>query len=139
MLSTTNTTAESTGRVPLLMSLLVILFVVVATATAVSAVGVVASRNVVRMAVWLLFTLIGVSLIYFLLGAEFAGAAQLIVYVGGTLVLVVFGVMLTAQGPLRELRTRQAEWIVGGALGAALFVLLAAVSLKLGSPPATEN
>ena len=90
------------------------------------------------MAVWLLFTLIGVSLIYFLLGAEFAGAAQLIVYVGGTLVLVVFGVMLTAHGPLRELRTRQTEWIVGGALGAALFVLLAAVSFKLGSPP-TEN
>jgi NADH-quinone oxidoreductase subunit J len=120
------------------MSLPVILFVVVATATAVSAVGVVASRNVVRMAVWLLFTLTGVSLIYFLLGAEFVGAMQLIVYVGGTLVLVVFGVMLTAHGPLRELRTRQAEWIVGGALGAALFVLLAAVSLKLGSPP-TEN
>ncbi len=115
------------------MSLPVILFVVVATATAVSAVGVVASRDVVRMAVWLLFTLIGVSLVYFLLGAEFAGAAQLIVYVGGTLVLVVFGVMLTAHGPLRELRTRRVEWIIGGTLGAALFVLLAAVSLKLGS------
>lgn len=120
------------------MSLPVVLFVVVATATAVSAVGVVVSRNVVRMAVWLLFTLIGVSLIYFLLGAEFAGAAQLIVYVGGTLVLVVFGVMLTAHGPLRELRTRQAEWIIGGSLGAALFVLLAVVSLKLGSPPSDE-
>ena len=62
------------------------------------------SRNIVRMAVWLLFTLIGVSLLYFLLGAEFVGAAQLIVYVGGTLVLIVFGMMLTAQGPLRELR-----------------------------------
>lgn len=121
------------------MSLLVILFAIVATATSVSAVGVVVSRNVVRMAVWLLFTLIGVALIYFLLGAEFAGAAQLIVYVGGTLVLVVFGVMLTAHGPLRELRTRRVEWIVGGALGAALFVLLTAVSLKLGSPTTSEN
>jgi NADH-quinone oxidoreductase subunit J len=121
------------------MSLPVILFVVVATATAVSAVGVVASRDVVRMAVWLLFTLIGVSLIYFLLGAEFAGAAQLIVYVGGTLVLVVFGVMLTAHGPLRELRTQRTEWIVGGTLGAALFVLLAAVSLKIGSPTAPDD
>lgn len=115
------------------MSLPVILFAVVATATSVSAVGVVASQNVVRMAVWLLFTLIGVSLLYFLLGAEFAGAAQLIVYVGGTLVLVVFGVMLTAHGPLRELRTRRVEWFVGGSLGLALFVLLAAVSLKLGT------
>jgi NADH-quinone oxidoreductase subunit J len=117
----------------------VVLFAVVAAATAVSAVGVVASRNVVRMAVWLLFTLIGVSLVYFLLGAEFVGAAQLIVYVGGTLVLVVFGVMLTAHGPLRELRTRRAEWVVGGALGAALFALLVVVSLRLGSPAAGEE
>src|SRR5512142_1683921 len=117
------------------MSLPVVLFAVLATVTAVSALGVVLSRNVVRMAVWLLFTLIGVALIYFLLGAEFAGAAQLIVYVGGTLVLVVFGVMLTAHGPLRELRTRKSEWIIGGALGAALFALLIVVSLKLGSPP----
>jgi NADH-quinone oxidoreductase subunit J len=111
------------------MSLPVILFAVVAAATAVSALGVVASANVVRMAVWLLFALIGVALIYFLLGAEFAGAAQLIVYVGGTLVLVVFGVMLTAHGPLRALHARRAEWVVGVALGGALFV-----ALDLGSP-----
>src|SRR4051812_20561268 len=121
------------------MSLPVVLFVVVATATAVSAVGVVVSRNIVRMAVWLLFTLTGVALIYFLLGAEFAGAAQLIVYVGGTLVLVVFGVMLTAHGPLRELRTQQAEWIVGGLLGATRSVLLVVVSLRLGSREAPDE
>src|SRR3954466_14812383 len=120
------------------MSLPVLLFAVVASATAASALGVVLSRNIVRSALWLLFTLIGVALIYFLLGAEFAGAAQLIVYVGGTLVLVVFGVMLTAHGPLRELHTRRAEWLVGGALGAGLFALLVAVSLKLGSPPTDD-
>src|SRR4051794_39413103 len=118
------------------MSLPVLLFVVVAAATAASALGVVLSRNIVRAAVWLLFTLIGVSLTYFLLGAEFVGAAQLIVYVGGTLVLVVFGVMLTAQGPLRELRTRPAEWAVGGGLAAALFGLLAGLVLGPPGPPA---
>ena len=109
------------------MTLPAVLFAVIAAATAGSAVGVVVSRSVVRAAVWLLFTLVGVSLLYFLLGAEFVGAAQLIVYVGGTLVLVVFGVMLTAQGPLPSLRTRPAEWVVGGVLGAALFGVLAAV------------
>ena len=121
------------------MTLPVVLFALVATVTAVSALGVVLSRNVVRMAVWLLFTLIGVSLLYFLLGAEFAGAAQLIVYVGGTLVLVIFGVMLTAAGPLRELRTRPAEWAVGGVLGAVLFGLLVAVSFRIGTPPPSAN
>lgn len=117
------------------MTLPVALFAVLATVTAVSALGVVLSRNVVRMAVWLLFTLIGVSLLYFLLGAEFLGAAQLIVYVGGTLVLVVFGVMLTAQGPLRELRNRPGELAVGASLGALLFVMLIAVSYGLALPP----
>lgn len=121
------------------MSLPLILFAVVAAATAAAALGVVLARNIVRAAVWLLFTLVGVSLTYFLLGAEFVGAAQLIVYVGGTLVLVVFGVMLTAQGPLRELKTRPAEWAVGGVLGAALFGLLAAVALGAYKPPSAAG
>ncbi|HEX4607205.1 MAG TPA: NADH-quinone oxidoreductase subunit J [Urbifossiella sp.] len=119
------------------MSLAVALFTVVALATAASALGVVLSRNIVRAAVWLLFTLIGVAITYLLLGAEFVGAAQLIVYVGGTLVLVVFGVMLTAQGPLRSLAARPAEWAVGGVLAATLFGLLAALALGPHAPPST--
>ena len=75
-------------------------------------------------ALWLLFTLIGVSLLYFLLGAEFVGATQLIVYVGGIMVLVVFGVMLTAQQQLLKIKTRPQEWLVGGILASVLFVLL---------------
>ena len=120
------------------MSLAVALFAVVALATAASALGVVLSRNIVRAAVWLLFTLIGVALTYLLLGAEFVGAAQLIVYVGGTLVLVVFGVMLTATGPLRSLNSSPAEWAVGGVLAAALFGLLAALALGPHTPPSTQ-
>ena len=111
------------------MSLPVILFAIVAALTAVSALGVVLSRNIVRAAIWLLFTLIGVSLTYFLLGAEFLGTAQLIVYVGGTLVLVVFGVMLTATGPMQALKNKPIEWVVGGILGSVLFGLIVSVSL----------
>ncbi|MCE9561488.1 MAG: NADH-quinone oxidoreductase subunit J [Planctomycetes bacterium] len=122
------------------MTLPIVLFAIVATITAISALGVVLARNVVRMAVWLLFTLVGVSLLYFLLGAEFAGTVQLIVYVGGTLILIVFGVMLTAQGPLRELRTRPAEWLVGGIVGALLFGLLVTASYQIAlPPPSTDN
>src|SRR6476620_6538003 len=123
------------------MSLSVVLFIVIAAATAGAALAVVLSRNIVRMAVWLLFTLIGVSLTYFLLGAEFLGAAQLIVYVGGTLVLVVFGVMLTAQGPLAALKNKPAEWMVGGVLGAVLFGLIVSVSLGAAGSlkPAESN
>lgn len=111
-----------------------ILFGIIALATAGSALGVVLANSLVRAAVWLLFTLIGISLLYFLLGAEFLGAAQLIVYVGGTVVLVVFGVMLTSQGPFDWLRTPRPEWLVGGALATALFAVLVLLSLELGRP-----
>src|SRR5689334_5207168 len=121
------------------MTLSAALFWIVAGLTGASAVMVVVTQNIVRAAAWLLFTLAGTSAVYFLLGAEFVGAAQLIVYVGGTLVLVVFGVMLTAQGPLRELRTRPAELIVGGVLGAILIALLGAVSYHIALPPADTD
>jgi NADH-quinone oxidoreductase subunit J len=49
----------------------------------------------------------------------------------------VFGVMLTAHGPLRALRTRPAEWAVGGALGFVLFGLLVAVLFRIVLPPTT--
>src|SRR5262249_31894374 len=62
------------------------LFWIVAGLTGASAVMVVVTQNIVRAAVWLLFTLVGTSGVYFLLGADFVGATQLIVYVGGTLV-----------------------------------------------------
>jgi NADH-quinone oxidoreductase subunit J len=109
-----------------------VLFAVIASATGLSALAVVFSRNVVRCAVWLLFTLVGVSLLYFLIGAEFVGATQLIVYVGGTMVLVVFGVMLTAQQQFLRIRIRPQEWAVGGLLAASLFALLVIVSVRLG-------
>lgn len=117
------------------MTLFDALFAVLALAVAASAVGVVVSHNIVRAAVWLLFTLVGVSLLYFLLGAEFLGAAQLIVYVGGTMVLVVFGVMLTSAAPGEQYRPSGFEWIAGSILAVALFATIASASLKQATPP----
>ncbi len=121
------------------MSLSGVLFVATAAVVAVSAAGVVLARHIVRMVVWLLFTLVGVSLLYFWLGSEFVGTVQLIVYVGGTLVLLVFGVMLTAQGPLSGLRTSPAEWAVGGLLAAVLLVLLGQCIRQVALPEASPG
>src|SRR5438445_13702430 len=100
------------------------LFWTFAALTALCALAVVVSQNIVRSATWLLFTLGGVSAIFFLLGADFVGATQLLVYVGGTLVLVVFGVMLTAQGPFVTMKTSAAEWAIAGLVGLLLFGVL---------------
>jgi NADH-quinone oxidoreductase subunit J len=101
-----------------------LLFWIAAILTSLSAIGVVVTQNIVRAAVWLLFTLGGVAGIFFLLGADFVGATQLLVYVGGILILVVFGVMLTAQGPFVNLRTGAGEWAVSLVVGLLLFGLI---------------
>ncbi len=102
-----------------------LLFYVVAVLTGLCAIAVVVTQNIVRAAAWLLFTLGGVAGIFFFLGTDFVGATQLIVYVGGTLVLVVFGVMLTAQGPFVSLKTSAAEWAMSIVVGLLLFGVLA--------------
>src|SRR6516225_6971767 len=111
-----------------------VLFYILAVATGVCALAVVVTQNIVRAAAWLLFTLAGVSGLFFLLGADFVGATQLLVYVGGTLVLVVFGVMLTAQGPFINMRIGAAEWAIALAVGLTLYGILAA-SLVMSQPP----
>src|ERR687886_1783902 len=110
------------------------LFYLLATLTGVSAVAVVVTQNIVRAATWLLFALGGTAGIFFLLGADFIGATQLLIYVGGTLVLVVFGVMLTAQGPFVHMRISAAEWAIAAAVGLLLLGVLA-VSLVRMEPP----
>ena len=88
------------------------------------AVAVVASGNIVRMACYLIVSLSAVSGLFFLAGADFVGAMQLMVYVGGTLVLLVFGVMLTAQAPQDTLYTGGGQWILAIAAGGCLLAIL---------------
>lgn len=89
------------------------LFYAFALLTGLSAWGVVLSQNIVRMSVYLLLTLGGVAGLYFLLQAEFLAAIQLIVYAGGTLILIVFGIMLTSKNPFAQLRVQPWESLVG--------------------------
>ncbi len=72
-----------------------IIFYLFAAVTLVSAFLVVTNRNIVHAAFYLLFTFFGVAGIYVMLGADFIAIVQLIVYVGGILILLLFGVMLT--------------------------------------------
>ena len=107
------------------------LFYLLAGLTGLCAVAVVVTQNIVRAAAWLLFTLAGVAGLLFLLGAAFVGSTQLLVYVGGTLVLVVFGVMLTAQGPFISMKTGAAEWAASTLVGLLLYgVLAVAIATK---------
>lgn len=72
-----------------------VIFYLFAFLTVISALVVVSSKNIVTSAFSLLFTFFGVSGLYALLGADFVAITQLLVYVGGILILILFGVMLT--------------------------------------------
>jgi NADH-quinone oxidoreductase subunit J len=70
-------------------------FYLLATITLVGALGVALSNNIMYSAFALMGTLLGVAGTFVMLGADFLGVVQLLVYVGGILVLTLFAVMLT--------------------------------------------
>lgn len=92
--------------------------------TVLAAIAVVVSQNVARMAFWLIISLGCTAGLFFSLNADFVGAAQLLIYVGGTLVLLIFGVMLTASGPFLSIKTSPGEGVLAGVIGALLLSLI---------------
>ena len=55
----------------------------------------VTSVKIFRAAIWLLFSLIGIAALYFWMQVEFIAAIQIVVYVGGIVVLIIFSIFLT--------------------------------------------
>jgi len=124
-----------------------VLFYLFAGMAAASALGLVLSRNIVRSAVCLLFTLAGVAGLYFLLSAEFLAAVQLVVYAGGTLILIIFGVMLTSKSPFSRYEPKLLEVVVALVIASVLLIALIlairstpfATMATGGPPPAGEE
>lgn len=116
-----------------------ILFYIFAVLAGVSAIGVAVSRNIVRAAVCLFFTLVSAAALYFLLHAEFLAAVQLVVYAGGTLILIVFGVMLTSSAPSVSYQPRRVEVLFAMLLGVAMLVVLVLATIDwLAKTPLRE-
>lgn len=72
-----------------------IMWWVLAAATLIPALMIVLAKDIVRLAFWLLASLSGVAGLYILLGADFLGFTQVLVYIGGIMVLILFGIMMT--------------------------------------------
>lgn len=111
------------------MSIYDFIFYLFAAITVLSAMMVVTSENIVRSAFYLLATFFGVSGIYVLLGADFVAVTQIMVYIGGILILLLFGVMLTSNITHVEIKkgiTKIAPSIVaiGVLLGAVVSIMM---------------
>jgi len=107
-----------------------IIFWVFAALMLSSAMVVVHGRNIVRSAFALLATFFSVAVFYVLLGADFLAGAQVLIYVGGILTLLLFGVMLTNRIYDLDLRTESFQVVPGALVSVAVFVTLVSVVLK---------
>ena len=104
------------------------------------------SSNIVHAAFSLLVTLFGVAGLYVLLGADFIGIVQVIVYIGGILVLIIFGVMMTQRAKLLPLSVQLPGRLFSGLLSViilAVLIMAAKRSLwpaaaSLGNPEPTS-
>jgi len=107
------------------MSVFDVLFCVVALVTVGSAAIVVLSRSLIYSAFALLFTFFGVAVVYVFLGADFLAATQVLIYVGGILILLLFGVMLTHRLYNLNLKTETFQLVPGILIAMAVFTSLA--------------
>lgn len=112
---------QGLAHIPLLV------FFIVGTVAVASSALVVLMRNPVHSALFLLLTFLCVAILFVLMGAEFVGAVQVLVYAGGIMVLFLFVVMLINVRTLPDEKMFSPYWKGGLALGVALFIMTAAV------------
>ena len=110
----------------------IVMFIILSVVILGSAVMCVATKRIMRAALFLLFVLFGVAGIYFLLDYTFLGAVQISVYAGGVTMLYIFAIQLvskrTLQGFTEKLNVKR--MVVGGLSALAGLVLVLVILLK---------
>src|SRR5207245_11788792 len=117
-------------REPETMSPEAVVFYVFAAITVAAAAVVVLARSLIYSAFALLFAFFGVAGLYVLLGADFLAATQLLIYVGGILVLLLFGVMLTHKIYDLDVRSEMTQPWAGWLVAIGSLVVLADTAVE---------
>ena len=116
-----------------------IIFLGLVVIIATSATWVVVSPNLVHSAVSLLVTLFGVAGLYVFLYADFLAATQVVIYVGGILVLIIFGVMLTNKIDKPVIESNSSNKIIGALISGFIFTILSIIIIQTKWPVLTNN
>ena len=111
-----------------------LIFLGLITIIATSALWVVVSPNLVHSAVSLLFTLFGIAGLYVFLFADFLAATQVVIYVGGILVLIIFGVMLTNKIDKPVIESVSSNKIIGVLISSFIFTILSIIVIQTKWP-----
>ncbi|GAB3266385.1 NADH-quinone oxidoreductase subunit J [Larkinella harenae] len=97
-----------------------------------SALAILLTKNALYAAFFLLLTLLGVAGLFVLAGADFLAASQIMIYVGGVLVLIIFGVMLTHKADVTQtdyaqpnhILTKHRSWLWALLVAGGIFSIL---------------
>ncbi len=116
------------------MSIITIMFYFFEILAAVSAVALLFIRNVFYGALLLIVCLLSVAGIYVLTFAEFIAVTQILVYAGGILVVIIFGIMLTTKISGKPLAVENANWFSAIIAGGFFFGLLSTLFLDQTFP-----
>jgi NAD(P)H-quinone oxidoreductase subunit 6 len=121
---------------PQFMTIATLVYWLIVMLTAGSAILVVAARNILHAAFALCLTFLGVGAIYVYLHADFVAAVQLIVYVGGILVLIMFAIMFSSNVVEDTAEHRGGYLAMGaGAIAAgAIFIAIFLIANRLSGP-----
>jgi NADH:ubiquinone oxidoreductase subunit 6 (subunit J) len=106
------------------MSILTVIFYFFEAMAALSAIALIFTRNVFYGALLLITCLLSVAGLYVLSFAEFVAVTQIMIYAGGVLVLIIFGIMLTARLGEKPLVVEHANVFSGAVICTALMVML---------------
>lgn len=111
-----------------------IMFYIIAAVIVGTSLIVVYSRNIVYCGFALLGTFLGAAGIYALLLSDFLAIVQLMVYVGGILVLILFAIMLTREIGDVDISNRSVGWVQGTMLWLGLLAILVMLFIKTPWP-----
>jgi NADH-quinone oxidoreductase subunit J len=115
-----------------MMSASAVVFYILSAFILVTGLLAVTSGNIFRSAIWLLFSLTGIAGLYFWLQLEFIAAVQIVVYVGGIVVLIIFSIFLTQQSG-KDLPPPHRRRAVLSALAVCVGFALTCIMLRKGS------
>lgn len=121
------------------MTITLAIFYVLAAFTVWAAAVVVLGKNIVRAAVALIFAFCGMAALYVLLDAEFLAAVQVLIYVGGITILLLFAIMLTGRISSATARVINDQVLLSAITAAGLLVALIYAAMRgipaLSGPP----
>lgn len=101
-----------------------IAFWIIASITVMSAMLMVASRNLVHSVVYMVISFVAIGALFVQLQAEFVAAVQILVYAGGIVVLFLFVVMLVNVGEVNSIEYLHQQWLPAALLALALMAEL---------------